>query len=237
MLRTTSACGSRLLEQAPDLAPRDDVDAGGRLVQHEQRRTRAAARWRWRASASSRRRARRRRGRRRASARCARAAPRCGARASVGREPVQPRREREVLRDRQVAMQAEDLRHVADARLQRRSRRRAGRGRAPAPRRPARRAGPPARAAACSCRRRPVRPGRRSAGRGSRGRRRRARGGGRTTCAARAGERASPSPGIPRAVGGLAGRDSALRFSTRYTLPSVPGWKRSTPSRMRTLAR
>src|SRR5262249_52195652 len=52
-----------------------------------------------------------------------------------------------------------------------------------------------------------------------------------------AGQPAAAAVGLAQPAQPAERRHAPLRSSVRYTLPSVPGWKRSTPSRMRTLAR
>ena len=148
-------CDEELGEQLPELAPRHRIDAGRRLVEHEHRAARARACTRARASASSRPTADRRAGR--GTARSPVSSSSRVRRAAKSRTPWISREERDVLVDRQIAVEAEALREIAD----RRGRRAAiakridakHRARARRPARAARRSA----AASSSCRRRPDR--------------------------------------------------------------------------------
>ena len=111
-------------EDVPDLAARDDVDARRSARRGRAGPARGGARSRSRASASCRPRARRRRGRRRARGRCARAAASARRVELAAGQAMQAGREAQVLQDREVAVQAERLRDVAEPLLQRRGRRR-----------------------------------------------------------------------------------------------------------------
>src|SRR5262249_5412807 len=138
------------------------------------------------------------------------------------RQAVQPRREAQVLRDGQVAMQAEDLRHVADVGLQLRD-------------------------VAAQVVTEHERLGGLDLEETDQRAQERALAGAVGTDHADdlalrqlevdAGERLAPPVGLAEAAEPDERCHAPLRSSTRYTLPSVPGWKRSTPSRMRTLAR
>ncbi len=119
MLTTINVSRAAAVEDVPDLAPGDDVDARGRLVEHEQARLGEervhdrelllhAARERAGGAIAERRQAGALEERRRA-----------GHELVLG-EPVQAGREAQVLEHREIAMQAERLRHVADVLLQRR---------------------------------------------------------------------------------------------------------------------
>src|SRR5262249_35980215 len=207
--------------QAPDLRARDDVYAGGGFVEHEQGRARQervgdgelllhAAR---EGCGEALREARER----------GTLEQRSDARLGLGRrQTVQPRRETQVLRDGQVTVQAEDLGHVADVGLQLRD----------------------VGAQVVTQHERLVRvdleqPHERAQERALAG-------------AVRpdhaddlplrqleidAGKCPAPSVALAEAAELDERGHAPLRSSTRYTLPSVPGWNRSTPSRMRTLAR
>ena len=103
------------VDLVPELAPRLGIDAGGRLVEQQQLRIRAACRRRARAAASSRRTASRRSG----SARPSRPSRSIISRAALGRlrQAVDARDELQVLAHRKILIEAEALRHVADLAL------------------------------------------------------------------------------------------------------------------------
>src|SRR2546428_843763 len=203
----------RALEQRPDLGARHHVDARRRLVEDEQRGPRQERVGdRQLLLHAPRERARRpvgERGEPRAREQLARA------RAELRlRQAVEARREAQVLLDRQVAVEAEGLRAVADARLERRH------VAAQIVAEDGRLAGLDL---AEPCQRAQERrlPG--------------AVGPDDAHDLAPLEHEIDAAERAPAAVALLEGAEPDHGW--KYTLPSVPGWRRSTPSRTRTLAR
>ena len=112
------AAGADVVDQRPELPPRERIDAGGRLVEDQQVRDRGPARRTGRPSASCRPRACRPGGRRTGPSPVASSSSLTRTLRSRGRQPEQPRHEVDVVVDAELEVEvlAQALRHVRDAR-------------------------------------------------------------------------------------------------------------------------